>query len=78
MSCQGCDSVFAWCGEQDHAVGVYDGRNLCDLGLGPSREWAREGCPKCGGGEMGYTDRVGVERLGFAVDELLFSGASEG
>jgi hypothetical protein len=70
VSCGACDSTFAWCGEEDHAVGIYDGIDLRELGLGDTPEWAREGCPACKADSMIYSDREQVESLGFPPTEI--------
>ncbi len=76
VSCSSCDSTFAWCGEEDHAVGIYDGVDLRELGLGDSPEWAREGCPVCKAQTMNHSNRRQVERLGFPVSEICSHAAS--
>jgi hypothetical protein len=79
ITCRSCGAVFAWCGEQDHAVGVYDGKDLRELGLGETRDWASKGCPVCKGREMGYSSGKDVKGLGFTSGEVLLcqSGDSE-
>jgi len=77
ISCRSCGAVLAWCGEQDHAVGVYDGKDLRDLGLGETRTWAKEGCPACKSAEMGYCTGEEVKRLGFTSAEVLLFRSSD-
>ena len=71
VSCRSCGSILAWCGEQDHAVGVYDGKDLRDLGLGDTKNWARENCPVCRSAEMGYSSGEEIKRLGFQSAEVI-------
>lgn len=71
VTCCSCGAVLAWCGEQDHAVGIYDGKDLRDIGLGETRDWAREGCPACQSAEMRYSTREEVLGLGFEPSEVL-------
>lgn len=77
ISCGGCGGALAWCGEQDHAVGVYDSKDLRELGLGESPEWAREGCPICKGSELGYSSGEEIKRLGFTSAEVLLCQSNE-
>jgi hypothetical protein len=71
VSCRSCGAILGWCGEEDHAVGVYDGTDLRGIGLGKTRSWAREGCPMCKGEDMEHSSAEDVERLGFAADEIM-------
>ena len=70
VSCSSCNSTFAWCGEEDHAVGIYDGTDLRELGLGDTPEWAREGCPVCKADSMIYSNREQVGNLGFPAADI--------
>ncbi len=65
VSCNSCDSTFAWCSEEDHPVGIYDGNDLRELGLGDTPGWAREGCPACKVDSLIYSTRQQVNLLGF-------------
>jgi len=71
ITCRFCKSILAWCGDQDHAVGSYDGKDLRELGLGETKDWAHESCPLCKGTEMRYSMSEEVEELGFASREIL-------
>ena len=71
VSCRSCGAVLGWCGEEDYAVGIYDGTDLRSLGLGETRDWAREGCPICKGNEMEHSRPDEVERLGFTSSDLM-------
>ena len=77
ISCRSCSAVLAWCGEEDHAVGVYDGVDLRELGSGETRDWARKGCPVCRSGEVGYSSGGEVKELGFTSADVMFCGAGE-
>jgi hypothetical protein len=70
VSCGSCHSVFAWCGEEDYAVGVYDQTSLREIGLGETRDWARQRCPLCKATALGYSTKAQVESLGFAATDL--------
>ena len=76
VSCSACNSTFAWCGEEDHAVGIYDGVDLRELGLGDTPEWARDGCPVCKADAMSYSSREQVDCLGFPAAEIYNQAAS--
>lgn len=71
VSCRQCGSTFAWCGEEDHAVGRYDGTDLRELGLGSTRDWARSACPHCQTEALGYSTEDQVRGLGFEPDSFL-------
>ncbi len=71
ITCPSCGDLLAWCGEEDHAVGRYDGKDLRDLGLGNIREWAHESCPLCKGTEMRHSTAEEVSGLGFTSSEIL-------
>ena len=73
ITCRSCKSILAWCGDQDHAVGRYDGKDLRELGLGETKDWAHECCPACKGTEMRYSTSEEVEGLGFTSSEVLCS-----
>jgi hypothetical protein len=70
VSCCSCGATLGWCSEEDYAVGVYNGTELRELGLGESRTWARDSCPICKSGEMAYSSAGEVERLGFTAAEI--------
>ena len=71
VSCRSCGAVLGWCGEEDYAVGVYDGTDLRSIGLGETRDWARDSCPICKGNEMDHSRLDEVERLGFTSSDLM-------
>ena len=45
VCCESCASTFAWCAEDDYPVGIYEGINLRELGLGDTPDWARDKLP---------------------------------
>ena len=70
VACAQCQSVFAWCAEEDHTVGRFDGPLLREIGLGASRNWARERCPQCGLAALGRATPDAVATLGFPAAEV--------
>ena len=78
VSCGSCGSAFAWCGEDDHAVGIYDSTALRELGLGETRGWARERCPVCKAESMAFSTQTQVEGLGFPAAEINVSDGRTG
>jgi len=70
VSCNSCASIFAWCAEDDYPVGIYDGIDLRELGLGETPDWARNACPVCRTDSMIYSTRSQVKSLGFAASEI--------
>lgn len=70
VACPSCRTLLAWCGEEDHAVGRFDGIDLKDIGTGPTRDWARQGCPVCGHSELQYAAKEEVDALGFPPDAV--------
>ncbi len=79
VSCRSCGAILAWCGEEDHAVGRYRGKDLLSLGSGETRDWAKKGCPKCGSEEIRYSEGGEVAALGFVSAEVMGSaGSGEG
>ena len=70
VSCRSCGAILGWCSEEDYAIGVYDGTQLRELGLGESRTWARDSCPICESGKMAYSRADEVERLSFTTFEV--------